>query len=89
MKPLACSGRAVWKNSLHKGKETMSKKDDISNKEYAETLIATAVIVIILLAAIFAGGAYAITKLFHLPWWVGVLLWLVCMAIWARKPKST
>jgi hypothetical protein len=65
----------------------MKKKDDISAQEYSAILHSVATIVVIVVLAISAGGAYAITKLFHLQWWAGVLLWLLFVVIWAGKPN--
>ena len=64
------------------------KDKDISVTEYAATLGCAAVVAMLFVLAMFAGGAYAITKLFHLPGWVGVALFLFCVALWSRRPKA-
>jgi uncharacterized membrane protein YkvI len=70
-------------------KASKSMKDKrISNEEYAGTLITVAVVVTIVMLAIFAGGAYAITQIFDLQWYWGVVLFLLFVAIWTRKPKK-
>jgi hypothetical protein len=64
------------------------KDKRISNEEYAETLITVAVIVTIIMLAIFAGGAYAITQIFDLQWYWGVAIFLSFVFLWAHKPKK-
>lgn len=63
------------------------KNKDISPTEYAATLSCTAVIVMAFMVAMFAGGAYALTQIFHLPGWLGVALFLLFAFLWARPVK--
>jgi len=63
------------------------KDKNISVLEYAATLGCTAVIVMAFMVAMFACGAYAITKLFHMQWWQGVALFLLFVVLWARPLK--
>jgi uncharacterized protein (DUF983 family) len=57
---------------------------DISPTEYAATLGCTAVIVMAFMVAVLVGGAYALMKIFDLPGWVGVALFLLFAFLWAR-----
>ena len=63
------------------------KDKKISDEEYTSTLITAGVVVVILMLAIFAGGAYAIMQIFHLHWYSGVALFLLFVTLWSRKPK--
>jgi hypothetical protein len=64
------------------------KDKNVSPEEYSQTLIATAVITILVMLAMFAGGAYAITKIFDLQWYWGVALFLLFVGLWSRKPRK-
>lgn len=64
------------------------KDKRVSPEEYTEILVGTAVIVHILMLAIFAGGAYAIMKIFSLHWYSGVALFLLFVVLWSRRPKA-
>lgn len=64
------------------------KDKRISTKEYMTTLIGVAVIVTILMLALFAGIAYAVMQYFNLPWYSGLALFLLLVVIWTRKPKG-
>ncbi len=63
-------------------------KKQISRKEYTGILTITYVIVIIAMLAIFAGGAYALMKTFHLQGYQGVAIFLLFVVLWLRKPKT-
>ena len=63
------------------------KDKNISTTEYAATLGCVGVIVMAFMVAMFAGGAYALTKIFDLPGWAGVALFLLFTFLWARPMK--
>ena len=64
------------------------KDKNISTKEYAAILRRVGIAVALTMVAIFAGGAYALMKIFHMPWYSGLALFLLLMVIWLRKPKG-
>jgi hypothetical protein len=63
------------------------KDKRVSDEEYVSILTTTAVVVILLMLSVFAGGAYAITRIFNLQWYQGVALFLLFVAIWSRRLK--